>query len=152
MCLKRPGRVAVSKNAPYMICSMGTRNMPFEKGQAYVCIEDGRRAVVADTTDDGRSGLLRFGDTGTEEWFLWEPFYHAAKWQRMDADGWYIERWDKDGRKAKWHAIVTDFSAVKALVADVRAAGKDDIVRVQVPPNASEAEWDALKGLGVERL
>jgi hypothetical protein len=126
--------------------------MPFEKGQAYVCIEDGRRAVVADTTDDGRSGLLRFGDTGTEEWFLWEPFYHAAKWQRMDADGWYIERWDKDGRKAKWHAIVTDFSAVKALVADVRAAGKDDIVRVQVPPNASEAEWDALKGLGVERL
>ena len=70
----------------------------------------------------------------------------------MDADGWYIERWDKDGRKAKWHAIVTDFSAVKALVADVRAAGKDDIVRVQVPPNASEAEWDALKGLGVERL
>jgi len=41
--------------------------MPFEKGQAYVCIQDGRRAVVADTKDDGRSGLLRFGDTGAEE-------------------------------------------------------------------------------------
>ena len=57
--------------------------MPFEKGQAYVCIEDGRRAVVTDTRDGGRSGLLRFGDTGAEEWFLWEPFYHAAQWQRM---------------------------------------------------------------------
>jgi len=146
--------VAISKNASHMTCGslLGSQTMPFEKGQVYVCIQDGRRAVVADTKDDGRSGLLRFGDTGAEEWFLWEPFYHAAKWQRMDADGWYIERWDKDGRKAKWHAIVADFSAVKALVADVRAAGKNDIVRVQVPPSASEAEWDALQALGVERL
>jgi hypothetical protein len=146
--------VAISKNASHMTCGslLGSQTMPFEKGQAYVCIQDGRRAVVADTKDDGRSGLLRFGDTGAEEWFLWEPFYHAAKWQRMDADGWYIERCDKDGRKAKWHAIVADFSAVKALVADVRAAAKNDIVRVQVPPSASEAEWDALQALGVERL
>jgi hypothetical protein len=60
--------------------------------------------------------------------------------------------WERSKDTAGSRAVVTDFSAVKALVADVRAAGKDDIVRVQVAPNASEAEWDALKGLGVERL
>ena len=41
--------------------------MRFKIGQAYECIDNGRKAVVAQTREDGREGLLRFLDTGAEE-------------------------------------------------------------------------------------
>ena len=37
----------------------------FQVGQAYVCIDDERMAVVTQVRSDGREGLLRFRDTGT---------------------------------------------------------------------------------------
>jgi hypothetical protein len=54
--------------------------MRFEVGQVYECIDDGRQAVVAQTRGDGREGLLRFTDTGGEEWFLWAELHQAGKW------------------------------------------------------------------------
>lgn len=58
--------------------------MRFKVGQAYECIDDGRKAVVAQIREDGREGLLRFLDTGTEEWFLWAELHQAGKWHQID--------------------------------------------------------------------
>jgi hypothetical protein len=54
--------------------------MRFKVGQVYECIDDGRQAVVAKIRGDGREGLLRFTDTGAEEWFLWAELHQAGKW------------------------------------------------------------------------
>jgi hypothetical protein len=60
--------------------------MPFSVGQIYQCIEKGsREAVVSELKSDGREGLLRFSDTGTEEWFVWDDFDQAGKWHLKTA-------------------------------------------------------------------
>jgi hypothetical protein len=51
--------------------------MPFEAGQAYECTDNGRRAVAVQIRSDGREGLLRFLDSGDQEWFLWSE----GKWK-----------------------------------------------------------------------
>jgi hypothetical protein len=58
--------------------------MHFEVGQAYECIEDGRSAVVAQTRNDGREGLLRFLETGTEEWVVWVELHQGGNWKLLD--------------------------------------------------------------------
>ena len=40
----------------------------------------GRRAVVLRTDDDGRRGLLLFGDDGGEGWFNWAELTQAGQW------------------------------------------------------------------------
>ena len=40
----------------------------------------GRRAVVLRTDDDGRRGLLLFGDDGGEGWFNWAESTQAGQW------------------------------------------------------------------------
>jgi hypothetical protein len=40
----------------------------------------GRRAVVLRTDDDGRRGLLLFGDDGGEGWFNWQELTQAGQW------------------------------------------------------------------------
>jgi hypothetical protein len=59
--------------------------MRFHVGEAYESqTEQGvRKAVVADTRDDGRAGLLRFVDSGEQEWFLWQELHQAGKWRRI---------------------------------------------------------------------
>lgn len=54
--------------------------MSFAVGQAFECTVDGRRAVVAQIRDDGRSALFRFLDNGQEEWLLWAE--QAGKWRQ----------------------------------------------------------------------
>ena len=58
--------------------------MPFSFGQVYDCTEDGRdrQAIVLQTRDDGKEGLLRYIDTRIEEWVLWAEFEQAGKWHR----------------------------------------------------------------------
>jgi hypothetical protein len=58
--------------------------MRFEVGQAYECIEDGGSAVVARIRNDGREGLLRFLETGTEEWIVWVELHQGGKWKLLD--------------------------------------------------------------------
>ena len=55
--------------------------MTFKLGQAYIHIADDRMAVVTQIRSDGREGLLRFRDDGTEDWFLWTEFQQGEKWR-----------------------------------------------------------------------
>jgi hypothetical protein len=41
-----------------------------------------RKAVVAEIRDEGRAGLLRFVDTGHEEWFVWQQLHQEGKWRK----------------------------------------------------------------------
>jgi hypothetical protein len=54
--------------------------MRFAVGQAFECVTDDRRAVVAQIRDNGRAGLLRFLDDFHEEWLLWVDLH--GKWRR----------------------------------------------------------------------
>ena len=54
--------------------------MRFEVGQAYECKADGRKALVSQVRDGGRSALLRFLDDGHEEWLLWVELHQAGQW------------------------------------------------------------------------
>jgi hypothetical protein len=58
--------------------------MRFSMGQVYECSDSGRQAVVAQVSEEGRAGLLRFLDTGGEEWFLWPELHQAGKWHLKD--------------------------------------------------------------------
>jgi hypothetical protein len=60
----------------------GVRDMRFEVRQLYNCVEDGRRAVVAQVRNEGREGLLLFSDTGGEEWLDFREF-QQGKWQLL---------------------------------------------------------------------
>jgi hypothetical protein len=63
-----------------------TPNMGFSIGQIYQCAEVGsREAIVSEVRSDGREGLLRFTDTGTEEWFVWDELSQAGKWRLKNA-------------------------------------------------------------------
>jgi hypothetical protein len=59
--------------------------MRFYIGQVYEGqFERGnRKAVVADTRDDGRAGLLRFVDIGNQEWFVWQELHQDGKWRSI---------------------------------------------------------------------
>ena len=57
--------------------------MRFSVGQSYECKADGRKAVVTETRDEGRAGLLRFLDDGHAEWFLWAQLHQAGQWQQV---------------------------------------------------------------------
>jgi len=54
--------------------------MRFAVGQAFESIADGRQAVVVQIRDDGHAGLLRFLDTGREQWVLWAQFLNSERW------------------------------------------------------------------------
>jgi|SRR5580658_2694334 hypothetical protein len=41
------------------------------------------QAVVAETRDEGRAGLLRFLHDGHEEWFLWAKLHQAGRWHQV---------------------------------------------------------------------
>ena len=58
--------------------------MCFSFGQVYACTEDGRdrQAIVLQTRNDDKEGLLRYIDTRIEEWVLWAEFEQAGKWHR----------------------------------------------------------------------
>ena len=56
-------------------------HMGFTVGQAYVRISDDRMAVVSEIRSGGREGLLRFADTGQEEWLLWIEFQQKGEWR-----------------------------------------------------------------------
>jgi hypothetical protein len=55
--------------------------MRFGLGQVFECSEDGRQAIVTQVRNEGREGLLRFIEIGTEEWFLWVELHQAGKWR-----------------------------------------------------------------------
>jgi hypothetical protein len=57
--------------------------MRFRIGQAFEFADKARRAVVAGTRSEGREGLLRFTDTGAEEWHLWAEFHKAGEWRLL---------------------------------------------------------------------
>jgi hypothetical protein len=59
--------------------------MGFKVGQAYIHLADERMAVVTQIRSDGREGLLRFCDTGNEEWLLWIEFQQSGKWRSFGA-------------------------------------------------------------------
>jgi hypothetical protein len=63
---------------------------------------------------------------------------------------WYVERYDRNGLKAKWHGNLPNFQAVAALVAEVRKAGNVEKLRVTVPVDAAQSDKDAFIALGVE--
>jgi hypothetical protein len=42
-------------------------------------------AVVTQIRSDSREGLLRFTDTGSEEWFLWTEFQQSGEWRSVGA-------------------------------------------------------------------
>jgi hypothetical protein len=66
---------------PSEVKGKGLQNMSFSIGQVYQCAEAGSRgAIVSEVRSDGREGLLRFTDTGIEEWFVWDDFNQAGKW------------------------------------------------------------------------
>jgi hypothetical protein len=54
--------------------------MRFAIGQAFENIADGRQAVIAESRDGGRAGLLRFLDNGQVQWVLWAQFLNSEKW------------------------------------------------------------------------
>jgi hypothetical protein len=68
----------------------------------------------------------------------------------MALDLWYTERWDEDGKAAKWTGELPDFAAVRAVI--LEAKGKGEIVRVRAPVNAAPADQDELDALGAERF
>ena len=55
--------------------------MGFKVGQAYIRISDDRMAVVTQIRSGGREGLLRFADTGQEEWLFWIEFQQKGEWR-----------------------------------------------------------------------
>jgi hypothetical protein len=57
--------------------------MSFQRGEAYRHTDGKRTAIVIDVRDDGRAGLLRYSDTGEEEWHLWDGFQQAGRWIRI---------------------------------------------------------------------
>jgi hypothetical protein len=57
--------------------------MRFAVGQAFKCTVDGRQAVISEIRDDGRSGRLRFLDTGQQQWVFWAQFHNTGKWLAM---------------------------------------------------------------------
>jgi hypothetical protein len=113
----------------------------FEVGAAFVCILNGRTAVVAEVRDEGRTGLLRFGDNGSAAWELCE----AGKWHEVDWTGWYVEHYEFAANRPGWSSSVRHFDAVTALIDEVRTAGRRDHVRVQPPSKATEAQIDWIK-------
>jgi hypothetical protein len=110
------------------------RPMRFKTGDGFVSIVDGRTAVVTATQDDGRRGLLRFGDTSDEEWLTWFQLCQPGKWHKVGGD-WYVERYESTGTRTLWTARV-HFEAVIALIDDVGEAGRREIVRFMAPLDA----------------
>jgi len=67
-------------------------DMRFVIGQAFERIADKRQAVIADTRDDGRAGLLRFLDNGLAQWVLLRAIPH---WRAVAA------YWNERGRQLR---------------------------------------------------
>jgi hypothetical protein len=59
--------------------------MGFKVGQVYIHVADELMGVVTQIRSDGREGLLRFRDTGHEEWFLWTEFQQSGNWRSFGA-------------------------------------------------------------------
>ena len=49
---------------------------------------------------------------------------------------WYTERWDKDGKKAKWWRELPDFAAVRDVILDAHKKGEGEFIRVSPPLDA----------------
>ena len=65
---------------------------------------------------------------------------------------WYTERWDKDGRAAKWWRELPDFAAVRAVITEAREKGEGEIIRVSPPLDASRADLEELEKMGAIRF
>jgi hypothetical protein len=75
-----------------------------------------------------------------------------TKWREIMAYKlWYTERYDWNGRAAKWWAELPDFAAVRAVIVDARLKGEREIIRVLAPPDAPRCDLDALEALGAQR-
>jgi hypothetical protein len=116
-----------------------TAGMRFEVGVAFVSIINGRTAVVAKVRDEGRSGLLRFGDNGSTAWELCE----SGKWHEVDWTGWYVEHYEFAANRPDWTSSVRHFDAVTALIG--QTAARRDHIRVQPPSKATEVQIDWIK-------
>jgi hypothetical protein len=56
--------------------------MRFNVGEVYERTDGSRTAIVTQIRSEGREGVLRFTDTGSEEWFLCAELHQAAHWRR----------------------------------------------------------------------
>jgi hypothetical protein len=126
------------------------RPMRFNVGDGFVSIVDGRTAVVTTTQDDGRRGLLRFGDTSEEEWFSWFQLCQPGKWHIVGGD-WYVERYESAGTRPSWTTRV-HFETVVAIIDDVRKGGRREIVRFLAPPDAAPENIEKLVTRGATRI
>jgi hypothetical protein len=122
-----------------------TGEMRFKVGMPFVCIVNGRTAVVAEVRDQGRAGLLRFCDNGSAAWFARQELCEAGKWHEVDWDGWYVEHYEFAANQPAWTSSVRHFDAVTALIDQVRIAGRRDHVRVRPPDNATETQLDWIR-------
>ena len=65
---------------------------------------------------------------------------------------WYTERWDKDGKVAKWWRELPDFAAVRAVILEAREKGEGEIIRVSPPLDAARADLETLESMGAIRF
>ncbi len=65
---------------------------------------------------------------------------------------WYTEKWDANGKKAKWHDDLPEFAAVRDILIAVQNAGTGETVRVLAPSDAAQSELDELERLGAQRI
>jgi len=70
----------------------------------------------------------------------------------MTSKLWYTERWDKDGKAAKWSRELPDFVAVRAVILDAREKGEVKGIRVGAPLDAARADLETLESLGAIRF
>jgi hypothetical protein len=119
--------------------------MRFEVGAAFVCILNGRTAVVDEVRDEGRTGLLRFGDNGSTQWFARQELCESGKWHEIDWTGWYVEHYEFAANRPDWTSSVRHFDAVTALIGQIKTAARRDQIRVQPPSKATEAQIDWIK-------
>ena len=65
-------------------------------------------------------------------------------------DGWYTERWDRNGREAKSHVTLDSFDAVREALRETLAA--DQLFRVRAPLDADRKYIEELLRLGAEPI
>jgi hypothetical protein len=58
--------------------------MRFRQGQVFEAVNGDQTAVVVRARGGGRAGLIRFPDTGFEEWLLWSALDRDGNWRLKD--------------------------------------------------------------------
>ncbi len=68
----------------WLVDARGVEPMRFKHGQVYESVDGGGQAIVIQARGGGRAGLLRFMDTGAEEWRVWSELNRDGEWQLKD--------------------------------------------------------------------